>query len=179
MLHPTPLAGLTCVERLRKGDARGFFSRFFDADTFARAGWPGRVEQMNHTLTETPGTVRGMHFQRDPHAEWKYVSCLAGAVFDVAVDLRPGSASHGRWFGTTLSAANGQSLLIPAGFAHGFQTLEPGCELIYLHSAAYAPQAEGGVDALDPVLAIDWPLAVSVRSDRDAGLPPYAKDTKF
>jgi dTDP-4-dehydrorhamnose 3,5-epimerase len=171
VLNSTPLSGLYRVERLRKGDTRGFLSRFFDAATFAEAGWTGPVVQMNQTLTEAAGTIRGMHFQRPPHAEWKYVSCLRGAVFDVAVDLRVGSATYGRWFGKTLSAENGHSLLIPEGFAHGFQTLVPGCELIYCHSAAYAPAAEGGINALDPSLAIAWPLPASTRSDRDLALP--------
>ena len=178
-LHATPLAGLWRVQRLRKGDTRGFFSRFFDAASFADAGWPGKIEQINHTRTERAGTVRGMHFQREPHAEWKYVSCLAGAVFDVAVDLRAKSATYGQWFGTVLSEENGESLLIPAGFAHGFQTLVAGCELLYLHSTCYAPHAEGGIDALDPSLEIAWPLPVSVRSDRDIGLPTFVKDIGF
>ncbi len=176
VLHSTPLSGLRRVVRPRMGDERGFFSRFFDAAGFADAGWPGAVEQMNHTRTDRAGTVRGMHFQRVPHEEWKYVSCLAGAVFDVAVDLRAGSQTHGQWFGAVLSAENGESLLIPAGFAHGFQTLADECELLYLHSARYAPDAEGGIDALDPILNIAWPLPVSVRSDRDKGLITYAKD---
>jgi dTDP-4-dehydrorhamnose 3,5-epimerase len=167
----TPIDGLLRVERARRGDARGFFSRFFDIASFAEAGWPGSVMQMNHTLTEEPGTIRGLHFQHAPHAEWKYVSCLAGAVFDVALDLRTGSASYGKWFGTILSADNGHSLLIPAGFAHGLQTMVPGSELIYLHSASYAPAAEGGVNALDPSLGIDWPLPIAARSARDIALP--------
>jgi dTDP-4-dehydrorhamnose 3,5-epimerase len=171
LLHSTPLDGLYRVERLRKGDTRGFFSRFFDAPTFQDAGWTAPVAQMNHTLTEVAGTIRGMHFQREPHAERKYVSCLRGAIFDVAIDLRPNSATYGRWFGTVLSAENGESLLIPEGFAHGFQTLVPSSELIYLHSAAYAQGAEGGVNALDPSIGITWPLPVIGRSDRDTALP--------
>ncbi len=179
LFNATPIEGLSWVERSRRGDTRGFFSRFFDEAAFADAGWPGPVVQMNHTLTGEPGIIRGMHFQHVPHAEWKYVSCLAGAVFDVAVDLRAGSASYGQWFGTTLSAENSHSLLIPAGFAHGFQTLVPGCELIYLHSAAYAPNAESGVDALDPTLSIDWPLPVSARSPRDIALSRLDQQTGF
>jgi len=176
-MQPTPLDGLYSVERLRKGDSRGFFSRFFDATTFAEAGWTGPVVQMNHTLTATMGTIRGMHFQRPPHAERKFVSCLRGRVFDVAVDMRCGSPTFGHWHGAVLSADNSLSLLIPEGFAHGFQTLEPDCELIYLHSAAYAPTAEGGVDALDPALAIAWPLPVAARSDRDISLPRLDQQT--
>lgn len=171
IFNVTPIDGLLRVERSRRGDSRGTFSRFFDEASFAQAGWPGPVVHMNHTLTEELGTIRGLHFQHAPHAEWKYVSCLAGAVFDVAVDLRAESTSYGAWFGVTLSAENGHSLLIPAGFAHGFQTLVPRCELIYLHSAAYAPTAEDGVDALDPTLGISWPLPGSTRSARDVTLP--------
>jgi dTDP-4-dehydrorhamnose 3,5-epimerase len=177
IFNATPIGGLLHVERSRRGDSRGTFSRFFDEGAFAEAGWPNSVVQMNHTMTEETGTVRGMHFQYPPHGEWKYVSCLAGAIFDVAVDLRLGSPSFGEWFGATLSAENGQSFLIPAGFAHGFQTLAPRCELIYLHSAAYAPSAEGGVDALDPSLDISWPLAISVRSPRDIALPRLDQQT--
>jgi dTDP-4-dehydrorhamnose 3,5-epimerase len=173
----TPINELLLVERSRLGDPRGFFSRFFDEVAFAQAGWPGPVAQMNHTLTEELGTIRGLHFQHAPHDEWKYVSCMVGAVFDVAVDLRTGSTSYGAWFGTTLSAENGHSLLIPAGFAHGFQTLVPGCEMIYLHSAAYAATAEGGVNALDPSLGIGWPLPVSARSARDIALPRLDQQT--
>lgn len=170
-LHDTPLSGLYHIERPRRADSRGFFSRFFDRDSFAEVGWTSPVVQMNHTLTNAVGTIRGLHFQRAPHAEWKFVSCLRGAVFDVAVDLRAGSATYGRWFGTTLSEDNGCSLLIPEGFAHGFQALAAGCELIYLHSAAYAPKSEGGVNALDPTLGIAWPVPVSARSERDISLP--------
>lgn len=177
LFNATPIDGLLRVERTRCGDARGFFSRLFDEATFADAGWPGPVVQMNHTLTGEPGVIRGMHFQHAPHAEWKYVSCLSGIVFDVALDMRAGSASYGHWFGTTLSAENGHSLLIPAGFAHGFQTLAPECELIYLHSAAYAPSSEGGVDALDPTLAIAWPMPVTARSARDISLPRLDQHT--
>lgn len=179
VLDPTQLEGLYEVERPRHGDARGFFSRIFDADIFGRVGWVGPVAQINHTLTEAVGVVRGMHFQHAPYAEWKYVTCLRGEVFDVAVDLRQGSPTFGAWHGTVLSAANGRSLLIPAGFAHGFQTLTLGCELIYLHSAAYAPTAEGGVNALDPLLAIAWPLPIVARSDRDNSLPGLHQQTGF
>ena len=177
LFNATPIDGLLRTERARRGDARGFFSRFFDEAAFAAVGWPKPVVQMNHTLTVESGVIRGMHFQHAPHAEWKYVSCLAGVVFDVAVDLRAGSASYGQWFGATLSAENGHSLLIPAGFAHGFQTLVPECELIYLHSTAYAPAAEGGVDALDPTLAIAWPMPVAARSARDIALPRLDQQT--
>lgn len=176
-IHPTALDGLCRIVRPQRGDARGFFSRFFDADRFAELGWPGPVVQMNHTQTAATGTIRGLHFQRAPHSEWKYVSCLRGSVFDVAVDLRRRSATYGQWYGAVLSADNGHSLCIPAGFAHGFQTLESDCEMIYLHSAAYAPASEGGIDALDVGLGIAWPLPVSSRSDRDIALPILDQET--
>ena len=168
---PTPLAGLMLVTRRRRDDARGFFSRFFCAQEMAELGWHQPVAQVNHSLTRQTGAVRGLHFQRPPHAEDKYVSCLRGAVFDVAVDLRHGSPTFLRWHGETLSAGNGRSLLIPQGFAHGFQALEPDSELIYLHSRPYAPEAEGGLQVSDPRLAIAWPRPVIDLSERDASHP--------
>ena len=167
----TPLAGLMLVTRRRRDDARGFFSRFFCAQEMADIGWHHPVAQVNHSLTRQSGAVRGLHFQHPPHAEDKYVSCLRGAVFDVAVDLRHGSPTFLHWHGEALSADNGRSLLIPQGFAHGFQALEPDSELIYLHSQPYAPEAEGGLNASDPRLAIAWPLPVRELSERDAGHP--------
>ena len=168
---PTPLAGLMLVTRRRREDARGFFSRFFCAQEMAELGWHQPVAQVNHSLTRQTGAVRGLHFQRPPRAEGKYVSCLRGAVFDVAVDLRHGSPTFLRWHGEILSAENGCSLLIPQGFAHGFQALEPDSELIYLHSRPYAPEAEGGLQVSDPRLAIAWPRPVIDLSERDASHP--------
>ncbi len=166
-IHDTPLAGLKLVERQRLGDARGFLSRLYCRDELAAAGFGRPVVQINQTLTQQPGTVRGMHFQHPPHAEDKYVSVLRGEVLDVAVDLRRGSPTLLRWHGETLSADNGRSLFIPAGFAHGFQTLSEDCELLYLHTQAYAPGAEGGLDPLDPRLGIAWPRPVTEMSARD------------
>ena len=134
-------------------------------------GGDGKIAQINHTLTQAAGTIRGLHFQQAPHDEAKFVSCLSGAVFDVAVDLRPDSPTYLQWHGEVLSADNGRSMMIPGGFAHGFQTLTEDCELIYLHDKPYAPEAEGGLNPLDPRLAIDWPLPVSQMSPRDKALP--------
>ena len=164
---PTPLSGLVVVERQRFGDDRGFFSRFFCREELADFGAGGSIAQINHTLTRVAGTVRGMHFQRAPHDETKFVSCLAGTIFDVAVDMRPDSPTYLQWHGEVLSAENGRSMMIPGGFAHGFQTLTADCELIYLHDKPYAPDAEGGLNALDPRLAIAWPLPVAQMSVRD------------
>lgn len=163
----TPLSGLITLQRQRYSDSRGFLSRLFCAEDMRAFGWPGPVAQINHTFTATRGAVRGLHFQQPPHAEYKLVSCLKGEIFDVAVDLRRGSPTFLHWHAERLSADNLRALLIPAGFAHGFQTLSAECELLYLHSAPYAAHAEGGLAATDPRLAIPWPLAITERSARD------------
>lgn len=164
----TPLAGLVLVQRHHREDARGFFSRLFCAHELSAAGFALPVAQINHTLTAQRGAVRGLHFQFPPHAEDKFVSCLRGEVFDVAVDLRRGSPTFLRWHAEVLSADNRKSLLIPQGFAHGFQALRDDCELIYLHSRPYVPAAEGALNVNDPALAIAWPLAIADISERDA-----------
>lgn len=168
---PTPVSGLAVVERRRIEDRRGFLSRIFCAEELAEAGLVDPIIQINHSLTRVRGAVRGMHFQRPPHAEAKLVSCLRGEVFDVAIDLRAGSDSFLKWHGERLSAENGRALLIPQGFAHGFQTMSEDCELLYLHTAQYAPEAEGGIGPLDPAIGIDWPLPISELSDRDRDHP--------
>lgn len=168
LVHDTPLAGLKLIERKLIGDARGFLARMFCAEDLSMAGWHAGIAQINHTLTQARGTVRGMHFQRSPHMEMKLVSCLRGVVWDVAVDLRAGSPTFLNWHAVELSATNHCALLIPEGFAHGFQTLTDDCELLYMHSAAYVPDAEGGVQAQDPALAISWPLPITEISTRDA-----------
>lgn len=152
-------------------DARGHFSRFFCADDLSEAGFAGPVAQINHTLTRRRGSVRGMHFQRPPHAEVKFVSCLRGAVLDVAIDIRRGSPTFLHWHGQVLSESNARSFLIPHGFAHGFQALCDDVELLYLHSVPYRADAEGGLNPRDPRLAIDWPLPFADLSTRDAGHP--------
>lgn len=162
---PTALQDLTVIERQRLGDNRGYFSRFFCADEISAFG---QVAQINHTMTQAKGVIRGLHFQRAPHAETKFVSCLRGAIFDVAVDLRPESPTYLQWHGEILTEENARSLLIPAGFAHGFQTLSENCELIYVHDMPHAPEAEGGAHPLDPKLNIAWPLPVSQMSVRDS-----------
>jgi dTDP-4-dehydrorhamnose 3,5-epimerase len=164
-----PLAGLKRVQRQRLGDNRGFLARLFCAEELAAAGWSKPIAQINHTYTAKQGTVRGMHFQRPPHAEMKLVTCIRGEVWDVAVDVRLGSPTYLRWHAERLSAENGRALLIPEGFAHGFQALTDDVELIYAHSAAYAPEAEGGLHPSDPRLGIAWPLAITELSARDAG----------
>ena len=167
-LRETALAGVVCVQRQRMGDARGHLSRLFCDHELRAAGWTLPVAQINHTFTAAAGTVRGLHFQHPPHAEAKLVSCLRGEVWDVAVDLRRGSPTFLQWHAERLSAENGAALLIPPGCAHGFQTLTDEVDMLYCHSAAYAPDAEGGLHPLEPRLAISWPLPVAGLSARDA-----------
>lgn len=163
----TPLAGLKVVQRKPIRDARGYFSRFFCAEEFRQAGLNSRIAQINHSHSKIAGTVRGMHYQLPPHAETKFVSCIRGEIFDVAVDLRKGSPTFLKWHGEILSAENQRSLLIPEGFAHGFQTLTDDCELLYLVSAPYEPTAENGLNAADPLMKITWPLPITEMSDKD------------
>lgn len=163
-----PLAGLLRVERQRFGDHRGFLARLFCAEELEEVGWNKPIAQINHTFTAKQGSVRGMHFQRAPHAEMKLVTCIKGEVWDVAVDLRVGSPTYLNWHSERLSSENGYALLIPEGFAHGFQSLTDDVEMLYCHSAAYAPHAESGLRPNDPGLGITWPLAIHEMSKRDA-----------
>jgi dTDP-4-dehydrorhamnose 3,5-epimerase len=170
-LSELPLAGLKLLRRQRQGDERGFLSRLYCAGDFAALGITLPIAQINHTLTLRRGTVRGLHFQRPPHAETKLVTCVRGEVWDVAVDLRSGSPTQLKWHAQILSADNLDALLVPRGFAHGFQALTDNCELIYLHSAAFVPEAEGGLRPTDPALAIRWPLEIVDLSARDGSHP--------
>lgn len=165
--HSTPLAGLFVVQRKLIEDSRGFFCRFYCAEEFQTVGLEKPIAQINQTLTLKKGAVRGLHFQYPPHAEGKIVSCLRGEVYDVAVDIRKGSPTFLHWHGEILSAANQRSLLIPEGFAHGFQTLTEDCELLYLHSESFQPQAEGALHVADPRIGIVWPMALTELSERD------------
>lgn len=167
----TPLAGVRLIQRQRLGDSRGSLERVFCAEELATvcAGKP--IVQINRTVTSRRGTVRGMHFQKPPHAELKIITCVRGEVFDVAVDLRRGSPTFLQWHGEILSAGNVRSIAIPEGFAHGFQTLTDDCEMLYLHTAAYHPESEGALHHKDPRLNIQWPLEVSEVSARDSAHP--------
>jgi dTDP-4-dehydrorhamnose 3,5-epimerase len=176
LIHETPLAGLTAIERHAVQDARGALSRLFCAEALAATGWTKPVAQINHTQTRHKGSVRGLHFQKPPHAEMKLVSCIQGEVWDVAVDLRQGSPSFLRWHALRLSAENRLALLIPEGFAHGFQALTDDVALLYCHSAPYTPDAEAGLHPQDPALSIEWPLPITTLSARDAGHPWLSAD---
>lgn len=167
IVNDLPLPGLKLVTRQRIGDSRGFLSRLFCAEELATAGWVKPIAQVNHTFTAMRGTVRGMHFQHPPHAEMKLVNCIRGEVWDVAVDVRAGSPTFLHWHAEHLSADNGRALLIPEGFAHGFQALADDVELLYCHSDAYNASTEAGLNPLDARLAITWPLPISELSARD------------
>jgi dTDP-4-dehydrorhamnose 3,5-epimerase len=164
---PTPLNGLLLIQRKKIEDNRGFLSRFYCSEELAQVGLRQPIVQINHTLTCKKGTVRGMHFQYPPYTEIKFISCLHGEIWDIAVDLRSSSPTFLHWYGATLSAENCKSLLIPQGFAHGFQTLTENCELMYLHTAPYQSAAEGGLNVCDPRLNISWPLPITELSERD------------
>ena len=168
---PTPLSGVWQVSRKAIGDARGYFSRFYCEVEFATVGVQHSLVQINHSLSRRLATVRGLHFQHPPHAETKVVSCMAGRIFDVAVDIRRNSPTFLRWFGVELSAENQQSLVIPAGFAHGYQTLSEDAEVLYLVTAAYSADAEGGINPFDPAVGIQWPLPAGEVSQRDSARP--------
>lgn len=159
------------MERRLIADSRGFLSRIFCAEELKEVGCSKPMVQMNYTLTRQKGAVRGMHFQYPPHSEIKIITCVHGEILDVAVDIRKGSPTFLRWHGEILSAKNPSSLYIPDGFAHGFQTLTDDCRLLYLHSAMYALDAEGLINALDPMLSIDWPLEITEISERDRNYP--------
>ncbi|MDD5383755.1 MAG: dTDP-4-dehydrorhamnose 3,5-epimerase [Gallionella sp.] len=173
---PTPLVGLMLVQRKAIEDHRGFLSRFYCADEFRATGITKPIAQINHTLTRQRGAVRGLHFQHPPHAEAKLVSCLKGEILDVAVDLRRDSSTFLHWHGEILSATNRKSLLIPEGYAHGFQALTGDCELIYLHTVVYHPEAEGALNVADPKLNIAWPLPIDDLSERDRNHPFIKSD---
>lgn len=156
----------------RHGDARGWFAEVYNRDTFVALGIAQVFVQDNHSLSVPVWTLRGLHFQTPPRGQVKLVRCIRGRIFDVAVDVRAGSPTFGQWVGAELSAANGHQLLVPIGFAHGFLTLEPDCEVTYKCSDLYAPDHDGGIRW--DTAGIDWPLPVGVTpelSAKDAVLP--------
>lgn len=167
----TPLAGSYTITLSPAADSRGWFARTYCKNEFSQIGHAKEWVQINHSFTAATGTVRGMHYQLPPFSEIKMLRCIAGAVYDVIVDIRKGSPTFLQWFGVTLSSENKKMLYIPTGFAHGFQTLSPGCELIYHHSECYTPGAEGGLRYNDPALGIQWPLPPTALSERDSQHP--------
>jgi len=169
----TSLDGVVVVEPKVTPDARGLFARTYDAVLFAKAGLPTDWPQHNVSWNIERGTLRGMHYQAEPHPEPKLVRCTRGRIFDVAVDLRPQSAAFKRWFGVELSAERRNALFLPAGLAHGFLTLEDGCEVSYLMGDSYEAGLARGVRWNDPAFGIEWPFPPVVMSERDAGFPDF------
>lgn len=172
----TELNGVWLIEMEPIVDERGWFARTFDADSFAARNIDISVVQCNTSFNERTGTLRGMHYQREPHSESKLVRCVRGAVFDAVVDLRRDSPTYLKWFATELSDRNRRMLYIPAGLAHGFQTLLDGAELHYQMGHAYVPEASTGVRWDDPAFAIEWPTPPQggrIISERDRAYPDY------
>lgn len=159
--HTLDIPDVILVETVRYGDHRGFFSETWNREAFREGGLDIDFVQDNHSLSATPGTVRGLHFQTPPYAQDKLVRVTRGAILDVAVDIRHGSPTFGRWVGVELSADSGRQLCVPIGFAHGFATLVPDTEVQYKVSAPYAPDHDMGMAWNDPALNIVWPVSVA------------------
>lgn len=174
LFEELPLRGAYLVEIEARRDERGFFARTFCEDEFVTAGLVARFPQHSASFNRLRGTVRGMHYQADPHGETKLVRCTAGAVHDLIVDLRPGSRTCGRSFGVELSAGNRTALYIPKGFAHGFQTLQDDSELLYMIDVPYVAEAARGLRWNDPALDVAWPEPVAVISPRDLAFPDWS-----
>ena len=171
----TQLKGVFIIEPKRFADERGFFAQSFSARQFEERGLTPLVAECNISYNRSAGTLRGMHFQRAPHAQAKLVRCTRGSIFDVAVDLRPESPTFKRWVGVELTAESRRLLFVPEGFAHGYQTLEDDTEVFYQVSERYAPECAGGVRWDDPAFGIAWPdVGRRVLIDRDAEYPDFA-----
>ena len=168
---PSALQGLVVVEPQPTEDERGSFARVFCMEEFAAAGLPTAFPQCNVSVNRRRGTLRGLHWQDEPHPEGKLVRCTRGAIWDVAVDLRPDSPTFHRWLGFELTAANGRALYIPPGFAHGFQTLEEDTEVFYQMTESYRSGLARGARWNDPAFGIAWPLPDPILSPRDAAHP--------
>jgi dTDP-4-dehydrorhamnose 3,5-epimerase len=177
LFRETSVAGAFVVEPERIEDERGSFARTFSVEEFASRGLDTRVDQCSTSFNVREGTLRGMHYQVAPHAESKLVRCTRGAIYDVAVDLRPDSATYLSWLGVELSAENGYALFVPEGCAHGFQTLADASEVLYQISTPFVPAAARGVRWDDPAFGIDWPAPPPggrTMASRDAGYPDFA-----
>jgi dTDP-4-dehydrorhamnose 3,5-epimerase len=172
----TPLNGAWVIDLDLLGDERGSFARTFDAEEFRARGLNPAVVQCNASFNAKRGTLRGMHYQAEPDGESKLVRCVRGSIFDVAVDLRAGSPTRRRWHGVELSAENHLAFYIPAGLAHGFQTLSDDCEVLYMMGHPYVPEAARGVRWDDPAFAIEWPAPGGERviSERDSRFADFA-----
>jgi dTDP-4-dehydrorhamnose 3,5-epimerase len=167
----TKLQGVQVAESVVFDDNRGSFSRWFCPKELASVLDGRSIGQINHSVTLKKGSIRGMHFQKPPHSEMKFVRCIRGRVLDIALDLRAGSKTFLQWHAEELTPGNHKMLVIPERCAHGFQILEEGTELLYIHTGFYEPSSEGGVNYSDPKINIEWPLPVGDISERDAKYP--------
>lgn len=167
IFNPTPIKGLYVIDLEKRGDDRGFFARAFCEKEFANHDLVTHFVQVNNSLSAQKGTLRGMHYQLAPKAETKLVRCIRGALYDVALDLRPGSPTFGQHYGAELTAENRRMMYVPKGFAHGFLTLAPDTEAFYFVDEFYAPDRERGVRWNDPKFKIHWPAEPVVLSDKD------------
>ena len=176
-IRPLALPEVLLITPVKHGDDRGFFSETFSSRRLAEAGFTKPFVQDNHSLSGKRGILRGLHFQRPPHAQDKLVRVTRGAVFDVAVDIRRGSPTFGRWVGAELSAENWRQMLVPAGFAHGFLTLTDAAEVLYKVTDDYAPETEGGLAWDDDAIGVDWPLPASeiLTNARDGQWPKLSE----
>ncbi len=170
--QPTAIKGVYIAETNLLNDHRGTFSRFYCNQDLAPVLGDRQIVQINHSFTKTTGVIRGMHYQHPPHAEMKFVRCINGRVWDVAVDLRADSSTFLKWHAVELDSQSARMMIIPEGCAHGFQVLEPDSEMLYLHTALFAPEMADGVPFDDPRLAITWPLAISELSRQGKQHPP-------
>lgn len=168
------LPGVKLIEPVVHGDQRGYFLESYNAERYSSAGIPMVFIQDNHSRSEETGVLRGLHYQLAPKAQTKLVRVTAGAIYDVVVDIRRDSPTFGHWAGFILSAANARQLLVPQGFAHGFCTLVPGCEVQYKVDCLYSPEHDRGIAWDDPVLGIDWPHASPLLSEKDRMHPVLA-----
>jgi dTDP-4-dehydrorhamnose 3,5-epimerase len=171
--HPLELPGIVRIEARTMRDDRGWFRETYQRSAFGTAGIEAHFAQDNLSWSERRGTLRGLHYQIAPMAQAKLVRCVAGRIFDVAVDLRDGSATYGRWIGLELSSDPATMVWIPAGFAHGFQALTDGAAVAYQTTNEYSPLHERGIRWDDPALSIAWPVADPIVSPRDAALPSF------
>lgn len=168
IFHETKLKGAYIIDLEPFKDDRGLFARTFCKKSFTHIGHDKEFVQFNHSQTKIKGTIRGMHFQKPPHAEIKLIRCIRGSVFDVIIDIRKASPTYLMHIGVELSEQNMRMIYVPEGFAHGFQTLQDNTELIYHHSAYYEPNSEGGIHYLEPSINIKWPLEPTVISKKDS-----------
>jgi|SRR5215471_9048707 len=173
IFEPAALKGAFLVTLERREDERGFFARSFCQDEFAAHGLPFRFVQCNVSFNRALGTLRGMHFQQDPHPEGKLVRCTMGAALDVIIDLRKDSPSYCQWQSFELTAENRRAVYVPSGFAHGFQTLVDGVELLYQMTEFYVPELATGVRWDDPIFGIPWPVPNPILSERDRSYPDF------